>query len=66
MKENKIVVEIDENGKINAETFGMEGVGCIDELNKLMRDLATLTDIEKKPDFYKCKVLKTNTKRINR
>lgn len=60
MKENKIIVKINENGEIEAETFGMEGVDCVDELNRLMRDVATVTSNIKKPEYYKNKITGTN------
>lgn len=60
MKENKIIVKINENGEIEAETFGMEGVDCVDELNRLMRDVATVTCNIKKPEYYKNKITGTN------
>ena len=40
MAEKKIIIQIDEKGGINAETFGMVGAGCIEELDKLMKGLA--------------------------
>jgi len=62
MEDKKIVVNIDSDGNIKAETFGMEGVGCVEELTKLMRDVATNTSSEHKPEFYKNKI--NNDKKI--
>jgi hypothetical protein len=57
MKNEKyIVVEIDENGDINAETFNFKGPGCVDLLNGLMKDLALITGDEKKPDYFESEV----------
>ena len=53
MKEKKIVIDIDDKGKINAETFGIHGVECLQELDKLLKDIALETKIEKKDDFFK-------------
>ncbi len=61
MNEEKIVIEIGENGDIKAETFGMEGATCMDELSKLMRNLATVVDVDNKPEFYENKMV-TKTK----
>ncbi len=43
MEEKKIVVDIKENGEINAETFGFKGAGCMEELDKLLKGLALET-----------------------
>lgn len=66
MADKKIVVEIDEEGRIKAETFGMEGIGCVEELTKLMRDIATTTSSEHKPEFYKNKVVSNNTVKVKK
>ena len=56
MKERKIVVKVHEDGSFDAETFGFEGTDCVDELSKLMKDLAVVTKLEKKPEYYKNKI----------
>lgn len=57
MVEKKIVVDIDADGNVKAETFGMIGTECFDEVQKLMKDLAEGDEIiEKKPDFFKSKL----------
>lgn len=53
MGEKKIVIDIDENGKIHAETFGMVGTECMNEIDKLMKDIASRGSFTKKPEFYK-------------
>ena len=40
MAEKKIVIDINEEGALHAETFGMQGTECIAELDKLMKDIA--------------------------
>ncbi len=54
MKEEKIIIDIDENGKILAKTEGMTGEMCMDELNNLMKDIADLgnASVKKTDDFY--------------
>lgn len=52
MAEKKIVVDIKENGEIKAETFGFQGVGCMAELDKLLKGLAMETETEKKREFF--------------
>ena len=56
MAEKKIVVDIDAQGNVHAETFGMLGGECLDEVQKLMEDLADGAIVEKKDDFFKSKV----------
>ena len=53
MREKKIVIDIDNQGSIDAETFGMHGTECLDELDKILRDLALETSTVKKDDYYK-------------
>ncbi len=53
MAEKKIVVNINNKGEINAETFGLQGTECLQELDKLLKDLALETTTVKKEDFFK-------------
>ena len=52
MAEKKIVVDIKENGEIEAETFGFQGAGCLTELDKLLKGLALETSTKKKAEYY--------------
>lgn len=52
MSEKKIVIQIDDKGGINAETFGMVGTECVEELDKLMKDIALLGSRKKKNEFF--------------
>ena len=56
MSEKKIVIKIDDKGSINAETFGMVGAECVDELDKLMKDIALRGSRNKKPEFFEQEV----------
>ena len=40
MANKKIVIDINDKGEIEAETFGMQGTECLNELDKLLKDLA--------------------------
>ena len=62
MKEYKIKVDIDETGKISAETFGIEGIECVDELSELLKELGNIEKIKKKPEYYKKVALKNSIK----
>lgn len=65
MSEKKIVIQIDENGGINAETFGMVGTECAEELDKLMKDIAKRGSRKKKKEYYEQKS-KTTAKVTNK
>ena len=53
MADKKIVIDIDDKGAIKAETFGMQGTACLEELDKLLKDLALQTKTVKKAEFFK-------------
>lgn len=53
MEEKKIVIDINSSGEMKAETFGMYGIECVNELNKLLKDLALIKESTKKPEYYK-------------
>ena len=53
MSEKKIVINISDTGKIDAETFNMVGTECVEELDKLLRDLTLESKTTKKPEFFK-------------
>ncbi len=61
MQEHKIKIEIDKDGKISAETFGIEGTECVDELMNLLKDLGEIETLKKKPEYYQT----INNKSIN-
>lgn len=52
MPEQRIVVTIDDSGKINAETEGIKGEVCIDELQKLLGEVADLESVSKTDEYY--------------
>ncbi len=52
MAEYRITITIDENGKINASTEGIKGEMCLDELQKLLGDLAEIKIITKTDEYY--------------
>lgn len=55
MGEKKIVINIGKDGSMDAETFGMSGMECLDEIDKLMKDLALSGSYQKKKEFYEQK-----------
>ena len=66
MPEKKIVVNISENGEIDAETFNMEGIECLEELDKLLKDLALETTTTKKEDFFRNSTKIDNTIKVKK
>lgn len=60
MEEKKIIVEIDNKGNLKAETFGMQGTECLDELDKLLKDIARNGTTIKKREFYEQKTILNN------
>ena len=65
MAEKKIVIDINEEGALHAETFGMQGTECIAELDKLMKNIARHGRSTKKPEYFKEGVATDNTIKVN-
>lgn len=66
MADKKIVIDIDDTGKIKAETFGMNGTECLDELDKLLKDLALQSNTTKKDEYFKEGTTVTNTIKVKK
>ena len=61
MKEQRVTVTIDAEGKMSAKTAGLKGETCIEELEALLSELAELDDVthtreyrEKDPRSSQC------------
>ncbi|MCF2141350.1 MAG: DUF2997 domain-containing protein [Candidatus Lokiarchaeota archaeon] len=52
MSDEKIIIMIDEDGKIQADAIGFKGNICLKELEKLLEGLPEIEKLDKKPDFY--------------
>lgn len=52
MQEYNIIIDIDENGNIKAETKGMKGDICINELDDILKDIQGKQSCKNKPEFY--------------
>ena len=51
MKEQKIVIEIDHEGKLTAEAEGFTGDACLKELDRLLEGIAAHREtVERKPE----------------
>jgi hypothetical protein len=61
MAEQRIVITLDENGKINAATEGIKGEMCLDELQNLLGEIAELESISKTDEYYQTNELAAKT-----
>ncbi|HIG20509.1 MAG TPA: DUF2997 domain-containing protein [Candidatus Poseidoniales archaeon] len=52
MKEQRIVVTIDADGKMSAKTTGLKGETCIEELEALLAELAELDGVEHTREYH--------------
>ena len=52
MQEYNVIIEIDEDGNIKAETKGMKGDICISELDEILKGLEGEQSFKNKPEFY--------------
>ena len=66
MADKKIVIDIDDKGLIDAETFGIEGTECLEELDKLLKDLALEITTTKKEEFFKGKTTSENLIKVKK
>ena len=52
MKEQRITVTIDADGKMSAKTNGLKGETCIEELESLLSELAELDDVKHTREYH--------------
>jgi len=52
MAEQTIIITIDDNGKIKAETNGIKGEMCLDELQELLDQEDNLLEVEKTDEYF--------------
>ena len=66
MQEYNVIIEIDEDGNIKAETKGMKGNTCVAELDEILKGLDGEQNFKNKPEYYqKTKVIKQTVKNIS-
>lgn len=53
MKEYTVEIEIDADGKLRAETKGMQGEVCVKELDDMLANVAGERAIKNTGDYYK-------------
>jgi len=52
MPEGKITVRINEKGEIFAETRNILGPSCLEEVTKLLEEIASITEVRKTDEYY--------------
>ena len=62
MTEGKITIRIDEKGELSAETHKILGPQCLDELNSLLEELVSVTDVNKTDEYYMKQTVSTVVK----
>ena len=66
MAEQTITITIDENGKITAETMGIKGEMCLNELQELLESEGDVLSVKKTDEYYQKQQIKTQNKLQNR
>jgi len=66
MAEQTITITIDENGKINAETIGIKGKMCLDELQELLENEGNLLSVKKTDEYFQQQTVKIRNKIQNK
>ena len=59
MQEYNVIIEIDEDGNIRAETKGMKGDICVSELDEILKGLDGDKSFKNKSEFYQKNILKS-------
>jgi hypothetical protein len=62
MSEEKIVVKINDQGEIEVETFGIKGPLCVEEINKIIQNIALTVATTKKDEYFMDPEVKTLSK----
>ena len=52
MTEERIQIIINEKGELIVESHGIQGPKCIDEIHKLLEDIALSVELEKTDEYY--------------
>jgi len=63
MQEFNVIVDIDEDGNIKAETKGINGETCVSELDEILKGLEGERNFKNKPEFYKKESVKVVSKK---
>ena len=63
MPEQRIVIQINEDGQISAKTSGFKGEICIDALKEILGTEDVFADIKPTDDFY-AQIQTSSTKKV--
>lgn len=67
MKEQRIIVEIDREGRITADAEGFSGDTCVRELERLLEGLSPgIAALSRKPDAGTSRITTTRTQSIGK
>ena len=67
MKEQRITIEIDPDGRITADADGFSGDTCLRELERLLEGLSPGTEtVQRKPDATTARVTTTRTQNVGK
>jgi hypothetical protein len=67
MKEQRITIEIDPEGRINADADGFTGDACLKDLERLLEGLAPGTaQVDRKPGMGAARVTTTRTQAVGK
>lgn len=67
MKEQRITIEIDAEGRITADAEGFTGDACLKDLERLLENLAPgMATVERKPDADSTRVTTTRTQNVGK
>lgn len=64
MQEFNVIVEIDKDGNIKAETKGIKGKICISELDEILKEVEGTQSFKNKPEFYEKNINQKQVKYI--
>ena len=62
MSEQKIVITIDEQGRIHAKTSGFKGEACLDALEELLDKEAQIASTKKTDEYHQAQKQSAQTK----
>jgi len=63
--EEKIIIEIDENGRIMAEADNFTGPVCLSQIEELLSDIAEIQHVKKTDGYYKEAVVQVSKQNVN-
>lgn len=67
MKEQRITIEIDHEGRITADAEGFSGDACLRELDRLLEGLAPgRATLDRKPDSGQANIAATRTQSLRK